>query len=406
MMLGLNLNLLFFLKAHCYYCQPLFCFMKKILTTGFAMFAMLFGAGNVVFPLILGRDSGHQLIFALLGFCITAVVMPLLGLFATMLNHGDYKSLLAPLGKIPTFIITTFCMILLGPLALTPRCVAISYAAIKMYTPSLSIVLFSIICAFLIFLCTVKNNLIIDLLGKFLGPLKIILLLTIIAKGLFAPAIMMPVALTKMQGLTQGLLSGYGTCDLLAIIFLSSLILSRLKKGLHPEQQNDSKAIIKLGLQASLIGGGLLALVYAGFCVVAGFHGAALATVDRADIFSALAIFILGEQGGFLANITVAIACLTTAIALTAMFAMYLHKDLSRGRINYIASLLITTIMTACMSSLGFASIMKILMPIMQVIYPLLILYIFGNLMSKWWKFKTHQPLSLTIMPETSDWED
>ena len=369
------------------------------------MFAMLFGAGNVVFPLILGRDSGHQLIFGLIGFCITAVLVPLLGLFATMLSHGDYKYLLAPLGKIPAFCVIALCMILLGPLALTPRCVTISYAAIKMYTPSLSIVLFSSACALLIFVCTVKNSLIIDLLGKFLGPLKIILLLTIVIKGLFSPAMMMPVSLTKMQGLTQGLLSGYGTCDLLAIIFLSSLILSRLKKGLHPEQQNDSKAIIKLGLQASLIGGGLLALVYAGFCVIAGFHGAALASVERADIFSALAILILGEQGGFLANITVAIACLTTAIALTAMFAMYLHKDLSGGRLNYITSLIITTIITACMASLGFSGIMKFIAPVIEVIYPLLIVYIIGNLLVKWWKLKTHRPVSLTITPETSDWE-
>ena len=113
--------------------------MKKVLTTGFAMFAMLFGAGNVVFPLILGRDSGHQLFFGLFGFCITAVIVPLLGLFAIMLNHGDYKCLLAPLGKVPTFFIIATCMILLGPLALTPRCVTISYAAVKSYLPAVPI---------------------------------------------------------------------------------------------------------------------------------------------------------------------------------------------------------------------------------------------------------------------------
>ena len=368
------------------------------------MFAMLFGAGNVVFPLILGRDSGQQLFFGLIGFCITAVVVPLLGLFATMLSHGDYKCLLAPLGKIPAFLVIALCMILLGPLALTPRCVTISYAAIKMYTPSLSVALFSGICAVIIFLCTVKNSLIIDLLGKFLGPLKIVLLFIIIIKGIFAPVHMMPVSLTKIEGFTQGLFSGYGTCDLLAIIFLSSLILSRLRKGLHPEQQNDSKAIIKLGLQASLIGGTLLSLVYAGFCIVSGFHGAQLASVERADIFSSLAILILGEQGGCLANITVAIACLTTAIALTAMFAMYLHKDLSAGRLSYLVSLIITIIITACMASLGFSGIMKLVAPVIEVLYPIVIVYILGNLLLKWWRFETHRPVSLTITPETSDW--
>ena len=369
------------------------------------MFAMLFGAGNVVFPLILGRDSGHQLFFGLFGFCITAVAVPLLGLFATMLNHGDYKVLLAPLGKIPAFLIIAICMILLGPLALTPRCVTISYAAVQSYLPAVPIWAFSSSCALLIFVCTVKSSFIIDLLGKFLGPLKITLLLTIIAKGIFAPAAMMPVTLTKMEGFQLGLFSGYGTCDLIAIIFLSGLILSRLRQGLHPEQQQDSRAIIRLGLQSSLIGGILLSLVYAGFCIASGLHGAQLASVERSAIFSSLTILTLGQAGGCLANVTVAIACLTTAIALTAMFAMYLHKDLSAGRLSYFTSLVITSILTAGMASLGFGGIMKFVSPIIEVIYPILIIYIIGNLLWKWWKLKTHRPVSLTITPETSDWE-
>ena len=370
------------------------------------MFAMLFGAGNVVFPLILGRDSGHQLFFGLFGFCITAVIVPLLGLFAIMLNHGDYKCLLAPLGKIPAFFIITICMILLGPLALTPRCVTLSYAAVKSYIPAVPIWLFSSGCAFLIFLCTVKNSLIIDLLGKFLGPLKIMLLFTIIAKGVLAPAVMMPVTLTKIEGFRLGIFSGYGTCDLIAIMFFSSLILSRLRQGLHPEQQQDARAIIKLGLQASFIGGMLLSLVYAGFCITSGLHGNQLASVERSDIFSSLAILILGETGGCLANVTVAVACLTTTIALTAMFAMYLHKDLSAGRLNYFVSLIITIMITTAMASLGFSGIMKFVSPIIEILYPILIVYIVGNLLWKWWKLQTHRPVLLAITPETSDWEE
>lgn len=369
------------------------------------MFAMLFGAGNVVFPLILGRDSGNQLLFGLTGFCVTAVIVPLLGLFAIMLNHGDYKALLAPLGKIPTFLITVSCMILMGPLAIIPRCISISYTSVKSYIPGVPLWLFGVACALLIFLCTVKNSFIVDLLGKFLGPLKVILLLAIIAKGIFSPSMMMPVTLTKVEGFKLGLFAGYGTCDLIAMIFLSSLILSRLKEGLHPEEQHDARAIIKLGLQASLVGGALLSLVYAGFCITSAFHGAQLVSVEKGDIFSSLTILILGPAGGCFANVTVAIACLTTAIALTAMFAMYLHKDLTAGRISYLVSLIITVIITAAMTSLGFAGIMKFVSPIIEILYPSLIVYILGNLLWKWWKLKTHCPVSLAIVPESSDWE-
>ena len=374
--------------------------------TGFAMFAMLFGAGNVIFPLILGRDSGHQLVWGLLGFCLTAVLVPLLGLVAVMLHHGDYKCLLAPLGKIPSFLLILLCMVLIGPFGLIPRCVTISYAVSKMYLPSLSLFGFSLFCAVIMFCCTMKNSFVIDLLGKILGPLKIILLFTIIAKGIFTPAAFLPVSLTRLESFNQGFLSGYGTCDLLGTIFLSGLILSGLKKGLHPEQQTDSRVIIKHGLQASVIGGGLLSLVYAGFCIVAAFHGAALATVERADIFSGLSILVLGKEGGCLANITVAVACLTTAIALTAMFGMYLHKDLLGGRLPYLPALIITIAITTGMATLGFGGIMKALSPLISVIYPFLIFYILINIGIKLWKLQRHRPVSLTMVPESSDWEN
>lgn len=368
------------------------------------MFAMLFGSGNVIFPLILGRDSGTQLLFGLIGFLLTAVLVPLLGLLSTMLSHGDYKSLLAPLGKIPSFFITLICMVLVGPFAIIPRCVTISYAAIKMHSPSLSLLFFAIFCTSIIFLCTIKNNIVVDLLGRFFGPLKIILLFILIIKGLCSPATMIPTHLTKMQGFTHGLLSGYGTCDLLGTIFLSGLIVSGLRKGMHPEKRKDSWAIIIAGLQASLIGGTLLALVYAGFCIVAGFHGQQLITVERGDLFSSLAVLILGQKGGLLANITIAVSCLATAISLTTVFAMYLHKDLSGGRLSYPVSLGITSIITAFMTNLGFSGIMNALAPMIQVIYPILMVYVLWNIVSKLWKIKTHQPISITMKPESSDW--
>ncbi|MFI0348197.1 MAG: branched-chain amino acid transport system II carrier protein [Chthoniobacterales bacterium] len=380
--------------------------IRKVLTTGVAMFAMLFGAGNVVFPLMVGRDTGHQLLFGLAGFIITAVFVPLMGLFSTMLSHGDYKGLLAPLGKIPTFFITIICMILIGPFAITPRCITLSYAAIKEQLPSLSLVSFSILCAVIIFFCTIKNSFVMDLLGKFLGPLKIILLTTIIAKGLFAPVMALPIVMTKTEAFSKGLFSGYGTCDLLATIFLSGLILSGLRRGMDSEKQKDPRYIIKWGLQAMMIGGVLLGLVYAGFCIIAGSFGQQLATRDSADLFASLAVLVLGEKGGLLANATIAISCLTTAIALTAVFAMYLHKDLSGGRLNYPIALLITILITAFVTTFGFSGIMSAIGPIIKIIYPILIIYTLFNIVRKLWKIERHEPVSLVMVQESSDWEE
>lgn len=378
--------------------------IRKILITGFAMFAMLFGSGNVIFPLILGKDSGNQLFWAVMGFLLMAVLVPLMGLFATMLNHGDYKILLAPLGNIPSSLLILICMVLLGPFALIPRCIVISYAAIKMHIPSLNLLFFAILSATLIFICTIKNSIVVDLLGRFFGPLKIILLFILIFKGLLTPSTLIVLPLTPEEGFLKGLLSGYGTCDLLATIFLAGLIFSGLRKGMDPEKRKDSRAMIILGIQASVIGGILLALVYTGFCVVAGFHAQELVNVERGNIFSRLAIVILGQQGGLLANITIAVSCLATAISLTAIFAMYLHKDISGGRLSYKTTLLITSIITACITNLGFSRIMNLLSPIIQIIYPILIVYTISNIINKLWQLKKHRRLSITMKPESSDW--
>ena len=372
---------------------------RKIITTGFAMFAMLFGAGNVIFPLTLGRDCGHQLWFGLAGFLLAAILMPLIGLLSTMLSGGDYKSFLAPLGQVPGFVIALVCMVLVGPFALIPRCIAISHAAIKTHVPWVTLFWFSLFCTAIIFACTVKRSGVIDLLGKYLGPLKLTLLLGILAKGLFAPAFFAQTNLSKTQGFAYGLLSGFGTCDLLATIFLSVLILSGLRKAMLAEEQSDAHSLVKWGLLSGIIGTGLLGIVYAGFCLVAAFYGQQLAGIERGDIFSTLAVLVLGQQGGFLANVTVAISCITTAIALTVLFATYLHKDLSHGYLSYVSSLLITIVIAACMSNLGFRGIMHVLDPVIKLIYPALCTFAVVNIFNKLWGFKyVRVPVVLVLL--------
>ena len=180
--------------------------------------------------------------------------------------------------------------------------------------------------------------------------------------------------------------------------------MSGLSKGMHPEKRKDARAMLFLGIQASLIGGILLALVYMGFCLVAGFHAQELVHVERGDIFSKLAIIILGQEGGLLANITIAISCLATAISLTAIFAMYLHKDLCGGRLSYKTALIITSLITACVTNLGFSRIMSLLSPIIQVIYPVLIVYTLWHIIDKVRQLKKQRRLSISLQPVSSDW--
>jgi len=349
---------------------------------------MFFGAGNVVFPLSLGRDMGNMVFYAILGFFATAIFVPLLGLISVMLYEGDYKKFLSTMGTIPASLIALVCMILLGPFGCIARCIVLSHAAIQWHIPNISLFTYSLIASIFVFLVTQNKNRIVGILGKYLGPIKLTLLLSVIAVGLIAPFMMEPTTYTVGQSFMRGFNDGYFTMDLIASLFFSMLIYGALKKTLAEEGKTSSRDLIIYGIKSSLIGGGLLGVVYLGFCTVAAMYGPHIHGIGRDQILSALTTKILGQGAGILANATVAITCLTTAIALTTVFADYLAHELTKSRIRYTHALLITTVITFAMSNLGFEGIMNFVEPIIIVLYPALIVLCLANIAHKAFGFK------------------
>jgi len=374
--------------------------ITRILPVGFAMFAMLFGAGNSIFPLVLGRDLGDKIWFGLIGFVATAVIVPLVGLVATMLRDGEYKKLLYGLGPIPGAIIAFVCLIAIGPFGATPRCVTVAYAALKLYIPQLSLMYFSIIAAALIYLFSAKENKVVDLIGKYLGPIQLALLLIVIIKGLLAPAQFLPVSLTNLESFTLGISSGYYTMDIFGAIFFSGLIFASLKShSLEDDGTINYKQLATMGLQAGVIGALMLGLVYTGFCIVAAFYGPQIAGVARSDIFSVLVSTILGGVWGVLANSAVAISCLTTSIALTTVFAEYIRDEIFSGKINYHFALITTILITTVMANLGFEGIMVLIGPFVTVMYPALIVLSIATIAHILWGFKWVKiPVAITFL--------
>ncbi len=375
--------------------------LSKTISVGFAIFAMLFGAGNVIFPLVLGRDIGNKLWFGLTGFCITAVLIPLIGLIAVMLCDGDYEKFLCKMGRVPGFITAFFCMILMGPVLFTPRCIVISHASVSAYVPQFSLFFYSIFAAVLIFLCTIRKNGVLDLLGYVLGPLKFILLFSTIIAGLFFPQTFMEFPITSFKALHTGFMSGYWTGDLLATIFFSGLIYAGLKKGMT--DQTNYRQLAIMGLQAGTVGALLLGIVYAGFCIIAAFNGPSLQGVADGNIFSFLVPFLLGPIGGVLANITVALATMTTAIALTSVVASFFQQSVFRNRISYPCALIMTIATTTMVSNLGFAGIMKFAGPAIFALYPALIVLAVASSLQvlfgfKWIKTPVFATFALTLI--------
>jgi LIVCS family branched-chain amino acid:cation transporter len=353
--------------------------LKKFdcLTAGLALFAMFFGAGNIIFPLALGKIALDQTPWGLLGLLLTAVAVPFAGLIAMFRYGGQVRLFFSRLGKIPGLLIATFVIALIGPFGAAPRCIALAYTTFSISFPKIPLILFSVLATLLIFFFTYRTNKVVKLLGTFLSPIKISLLIFIIVKGFIEIPEVNEVAAqpSPLLHFWRGLTEGYQTMDLLAAFFFAPLVLSSL------QIQEKGKEWDRFILKASGIGALLLSLVYGGFCYLAYFYAAQLQGLPPDQLLGAIAIKILGSHGGLIVGITVTIACLTTAISLIAAFMNFVHKDLFKEKIGQIPILVASLIILFAMTTLKFEGIARFLNPILEVCYPALIALTFYNLL-------------------------
>lgn len=359
-----------------------------MLATGMAMFSMFFGAGNVVFPLSIGQVSQDQNVFAILGLLITAVGVPFLGLIAMSLYDGDYKSFFSRLGTKTGFIVSLLIMGLIGPFGALPRCIALSHATTQFFFPGISIELFSLIAVLIIFALTIKRNNIIDILGYFLTPFLLLMLAIITFKGLLISPGSLESAHDPLKTFITGLAEGYQTMDLPGAFFFSSVVILGLKKDLTASEQGNHRKILSLFFKSSLIGALLLGMTYVGFSFVSAMHSSELQSVQNDQLIAQIALHVLGPYAGIVACAAVALACLTTAIALAAVTAEFIHVDISNNRISYPIALIATLIVSYFVSTLNFSGIANMVTPALKLLYPSLILLSILNIAYKLYNFK------------------
>ncbi len=349
-------------------------FKSQSLSIGLAMFSMFFGAGNIIFPLAVGQLAQNKNIFAILGLILTAAIMPIMGVIAMILFNGNYRNFFGRVGKMPGFLLSFVTIALLGPLGSTPRCIALSYTTLKSTFLSLSPTVFSAIACLVIFLFSVRKNHILNLLGWVLTPVLLLSLLSIIFIGLFSTHEIQTIDQTNFSVFLHGLKEGYNTMDLLAAFFFSSTILSILKLRQKTPEQG-----MKTALRASLVGSVLLAAVYIGFSYLAAFHGADL-DIAKDELLAAITLKIAGKHAGILVCITIATACLTTAIALISAFSDFIQREVFKEKISYPMALGVSIILTFFVSTFEFTGISAFLGPILQICYPGLIVLTLLNI--------------------------
>ncbi len=372
-------------------------FRKKLWATGLAMFSMFFGAGNIVFPLVVGKLTQDQNLYAVLGMVLTGVLVPLAGLLAMILFEGDTTAFFRRIGRVPGFILSLLILALIGPLAGLPRCITISFSTLSAFglksLPGMNLPLFSLINCIVIFLFTFRRKRILDLLGYVLTPLLLLSLGAIIVKSSLSFPEALPSFNSSWGAFTQGIVGGYNTMDLLAAFFFSSIVLVCLKEK-NPEKENKPQpSLLSIALVGSIIAASLLGFVYLNFAHIAAKYSIALANVPNHELLGAIARSMLGPYAGLVAGVAVTFACLTTEIALAVIFAQFVQKFIPKvtfGKFNpsYEFSLIGTLLIAFLVSTLHFDGISTYLVPFLQLCYPSLIVLTVLNICHKLFGFK------------------
>lgn len=380
--------------------------IKDVIVVGFALFAMFFGAGNLIFPPFLGVISGDNWLTGFAGFILADVGLALLAMLAAAKCNGQISKVLLRSGKVLSIVLGCAIMICLGPLLAIPRTAATTFemGIIPLFN-GFNPIIFSIIFFGITLLLTIKPSKVVDIIGSFLTPALLIALAVLIIAGIVNPLGDISNISMIDNVFVEGINQGYQTMDTLGAVALSAVIITTItNKG-----YTDDKIKIKLTLQAGMVAAIGLCLVYGGLT----YLGATVSTkfginVVQTSLIVNITSMLLGQPGKIILALIVGLACLTTAIGLTSATGQY-FTNLTNGKLKYEIVVTAVCIFSAIVSNFGVSTIIKFSAPILSIIYPatvtLIVLTLFGNKIKNdnVFKFATYVALIVSLLTVAND---
>ncbi len=355
---------------------------RETFITGFALFSMFFGAGNLLLPPMLGYNAGSDWWLVAIGFMITAVGIPLLGIVA----HARLQGTMFDFAKkvSPTFS-TIYCILvyIISVAIPSPRTAAATYETViapnfEMIGPlESSVVFFGIV-----FLLALNRTKILSLLGMYLTPLIVIILLLVIGIGLYsAETLVAPVATVT---LFDGLIEGYQTFDAIGSVVIGGVIIISLQLRGHTAFEVKRTLIFRAGLLAGI---GLL-VMYLGMIAIGGYFRSTTmitttlsADLQRAQLLNTISLAALGTIGSVFLSCLIGLACFTTAVGIVTGTADYFKGIFNDAHTAYVAVVSMACILGVVIGQLDFGTIIHIGLPIIFMIYPITIVLIFLNVL-------------------------
>ena len=353
---------------------------RDCIIVGFALFAMFFGAGNLIFPPLLGFMTGSEWFITFIAFSITGICMPILGIFAMGKAGGDVQQFAGKVHPIFANVFGTVIMLGIGPLLALPRTAATTYEiGVLPFTTSISPIVSSIIFFAIVLIFSIKPSKVIDTIGKYLTPVLIIVLAAIVIRAFIAP--LGPLENPPPQNFfLKGFLEGYQTMDALAAMLFATIIINNIKERGY----SDRKSLLKINLSAGLIAALGLLLVYGGL-----LHAGASASqvfpkdISRTALLINICASLWGHTGKVILSLSIAFACMTTAIGLTATAGQF-FKKLFHDKVSYEAIVIVVSVFSCWLANYGVENIIRYSVPLLEALYPVCILLTIMNLLDEY----------------------
>lgn len=354
---------------------------KDILIAGFALFSMFFGAGNLILPPYLGFKAGEEWPWVTLGFLVTAVIIPILGIFAHAKLQGtmyDFGKKVSPIfSLIYCFIVYAICILLPGP-----RTASVTHEMAIAPFFGTSSIWTSTIYFTLVFIFAINRSKILDVLGKYLTPIIIIILLAIIAIASYFPAETMIISDFKTPFI-EGIFEGYQTFDAMAAILVGAVLIISVNMNYKNSSFADKRILI---LKAGLVAGLGLFIIYAGLIYIGAVHNSEFSQdISRSDLLLALGKNTLGNTGSILLSVVIALACFTTAVGIVTGTADYFRVVFNKSKHAFIIAALVASIIGIVIGQFEVGFIITVAVPVLMIIYPITILLIILNILPDKW---------------------
>lgn len=356
---------------------------RDVFILGLTLFCMCFGAGNLIFPPFLGAQAGTDTWIAMIGFAITAIGFPVMGVVAVA-RVGGFQQLAGKVGKKFAFIFIMLVYLSIGPGLAIPRTASTSFE--MAVTPFMEdpagwiLPVYSLAFFVIGALVAFRPEKLTDRIGKILAPCLLLLILVIVI-GCFvkAPASYgTPMGAYAENAFSQGFTDGYQTMDTLVALNYGIIIVLNIKQ----KKITHEKRIVRYTINAGWIAGGLLLVIYCALAHIGAVSGAAFpGATNGAGVLTNLVSWMYGPVGSIILGLVFVIACLNVCIGLLSSCAEYFNRIFPK--LSHRVWVIIMAVVSYLISILGLDAILKISTPILNALYPMAIILILLGLANK-----------------------